>query len=248
MKKIIFGLVMVITMIISIPVVDAASAHTSGTNVLGTDGTVYFLRGVDGLAPSMAKERVPYTSAGAFLSYKFNSWSKVVPANSSDMALPLAKVNAGTSLEKTEFIPPRDGSLINDKGTVYLITNYGGSRAGFASSDAFLSLGYSFSNVYPGDTSFLNTLPAINSAQQAHHPGTLVNDNGTLYVIANGGTEYGEKIGFTSMDIFNSWGYWLSDAVKANNYDRQLRVAANAYARGENHLNIPPLNFPPFNQ
>lgn len=71
-----------------------------------------------------------YTSPGAFLSYKFNSWDKVATANSADLALNVS----------SDYLAPRNGSLINDKGTIYIITHR--ARVGFASEAVFKGLGY----------------------------------------------------------------------------------------------------------
>lgn len=176
--------------------------HAIGTNVVDKTGTVYRMQG------GLIANRAPYTSAGAFLSYKFNTWKEVQPANDADMAAPIMKDGNGNP----QFIIPRPGSLINDKGTIYLITN--NARIAFSNETAFKGLGYSFDNAYPGDTSFMLTHPDISSAENPHPEGTLINDNGTLYV-----TAYEGKIGIPSMAVLESWGYWISDAVPANSYD-----------------------------
>ncbi len=173
-------------------------------------GTVYY---VDG------QSRHPYTSAGAFLSYSFNSWPGVRPASAADIALPLS----------TSFLTPRNGSLINDHGTIYIITN--GERAGFASEDVFKNLGYSYSNAAAGDTSFMITLPPIASASAIHPNGTAVNIDGTIYLIDNG-----KKIGIPNMQVFNSWGFKMNEAVTANSYDRQAPSGAVLNARTADQL------------
>ncbi len=205
-------------------VTGAVGVHSVGTNILASDGTVYRLLN--------ETARNPYTSAGAFLSYKFNSWSTLVTANEADMALPISKyTSTETGQEVTAFIAPRNGSLINDNGTVYLIT--GGLRAGFANEASFKGLGYSYTNVYPGDTSFMVSLAPINSAAQKHPNGTLINDNGTLYVMQNG-----YRVGFPSMQILDSWGYWVSDAVPANSYDRASEISGIMTYRMINQMNL----------
>ncbi len=204
--------------------VDTGVQHSIGTNVLGTDGTVY--RIVEG------NYRSPYTSAGAFTSYKFNTWVTTVTANAKDMKLPLSTYTPnGASTTATYFIPPRNGALINDKGTVYIIT--GGLRAGFASESAFKGLGYSYSNVYPGDTSFMVSMDPIKSASQKHPNGTLINDKGTIYVMQNG-----YRVGFPNMDILESWGYWVTDAVPANAYDTAAEVSGSMTTRLSNQMSI----------
>jgi hypothetical protein len=189
------------------------STHAPGTNVKGPDGTVYFI--------TENYTRRPYTSAGAFLSYKFNGWLYVEPASEADMALPL----------DSDFISPRQGALINDKGTVYIITS--NVRQGFASEKAFRELGYSFNNVYPGDTSFMTAINPINSSARPHPDGTVINDKGTLYFIWSGW-----RVGIPNMAVFDSWGYWLSEVVPANSHDRDLPLAGTAGMRPTAQLDL----------
>src|ERR1019366_599469 len=129
-----------------------------GQNVL-IGSTVYYL-------DPLGSKR-PYTSAGGFLSFGFNSFADVLTPNQDENNLPTGA-----------FVYPMEGSLINDHGTVYVITS--GERAGFTKAPVFLGLGYKWSNVIVGDTSFITTLPPINSIAQAHQPGALVNDGGTV--------------------------------------------------------------------
>lgn len=178
-------------------------AHANGTNII-SNGTIYLIQG---------DQREPYTSAGDFLSYGFNSWSNVQQANAADLAMPIAMyTQSGTTQSRTYFVAPRNGSLINDNGTIYIIT--GGLRAGFSSAAIFLDLGYSFSNAISGDTSFLTTLAPINSASISHPDGTVINENGTLYIMQNG-----YRLGIPSMDVLTSWGLKIPEVVTANSYD-----------------------------
>jgi hypothetical protein len=177
-----------------------AATHPAGTNVISS-GTVFMIT-ADG-------QRRPYTSAGAFLSYGFNTWAGVQQAASEDLALPVGS-----------FIPPRDGKIIcsdrgADKGTCYLITN--GKKAGFVSAQVFQKLGFSFSKTTMGDVSFMESDNAISDSSQSHKPGTLINKNGTIYLILSNGLS-----GVPSMDVLNSWGYSLADAITANISDSQL--------------------------
>ncbi len=173
--------------------VKAATAHGIGSTI-DLKGTVYFI--------DYSGTKRPYTSWGAFLSYAFNSSSKIEPGNSADEALTTGS-----------FLPPQDGALINDKGTVYIITK--GQRAGFSTEQAFTNLGYKFSNVIPGDTSFLSTLPVINNSNQAHPMDSLVLSGGTVYVQTSLG-----MIAVPSVEVFNSWGYAWKNIVPANAYDQ----------------------------
>lgn len=179
----------------------STTVHFVGTNILTTDGTISMIT-ADGT-------RRPYTSAGAFLSYGFNSFATVVKADTADIALP-----------QGSFIPPRDGKIVcadkgTDKGTCYLITN--GKKAAFTSATIFKTLGFSFANSLVGDVSFLSSTPLINSDTAQHLPGTLINKGGVIYLVGNSGL-----LGIPSMDVLNSWGYSLSDVVKANTADSSL--------------------------
>lgn len=187
--------------------------HPHGTNIITPDGTVYrIMQGV----------REPYTSAGAFLSYSYNKWSDVKQANSADLALPTGTCTAPSGRSYPCYIPPRYGSLINDKNTIYLITdNY---RVGFANEQAFLKLGYSYANVVPGDTSFLDSLTPINSSEMAHPSGTAINIDGTICIIQSvfqSGGKHGYRC-ITKLQHFYDWGYKMSEVVPANSYDRAL--------------------------
>ncbi len=197
MNKRIVGLVLLLAIASSVNSSTArAAADAAGSNVV-SGGTVYFI--------SASGQKQAYTSAGAFLSYGFNSWANVTPATSDDLSLPTGS-----------FVPPMDGSLINDGGTVYVIT--GGERAAFTSAAVFTALGYSFSNVIPGDTSFLQSLPDINSSSAAHLPGAIILDHittpPTAYLVTASG-----KDGIPSPAVFNSWGYSWADAVTADSFD-----------------------------
>jgi len=203
--------------------VSTGQAHADYSNISGPDGTVYRIE--NGV-------RYPYTSAGAFLSYGFNHWSDVIPANSGDMALPLYSYTpSGSNSAVTSYIRPRNGSLINDKGTIYLITN--GMRTGFASAQAFLGLGYSFANAEPGDTSFMISVATINSSEVAHSDGTLINDRGTIYIMMNN-----KRAGIPSMEIFNSWGLKMIEVVPANKYDQAATKAGIVSNRMANQLSL----------
>ena len=137
------------------------------------NGTVYFV--------NSNGQKQPYTSAGAFLSYGFNTWADVVPASAEDMALPTGS-----------FVPPSDGSLINDKGTVYLMVN--GMPSGFTTEPNFLGSGYSYKNVLAGDVSFLAKGSNISTTAMSHPVGTLVNDKGTVYLMT--ASENGHSFSF----------------------------------------------------
>ncbi len=187
----------------------AGSAHSVGTNVI-ENGVVYRIQ-LDGT-------RAPYTSAGAFLSYKFNNFGSVQIATDGDIQLPISIQFESGAATTTYYVPPKSGSLINDKGTIYQILS-SAAKVGFANSSAFLGMGYSFNYAKPGDTSFIPALPAINNSSIQHQPGSLVNERGTLYIIAEQ-----SRLGVPTMEALDSWGYWPYEAVAANSYDAQLPV------------------------
>lgn len=175
-----------------------AATHSAGTNIKTPDGTIYLI--------DRNSQRRPYTSAGAFLSYKFNNWANVMTANSNDLALPIGV-----------FIPPRDGSIIcsdrgSSKGTCYLITE--GWKTGFTSQQQFEQAGFSFKNALYGDVSFMGEKSNITSGTAAHLPGTLVSDGKTIYFV---GREM--LMGFPSAATLFQWGYDFSDAVPMNATD-----------------------------
>gem|GEM_PF-1488340 len=181
-----------------------ADQHQPGANVL-YNGTVFFI--------TADNQRRPYTSAGDFISYPTNNWANVMSASTEDLALP-----------QGSLMPPADGSLINDQNTIYLISKH--ARLGFTNAKAFLDLGYNFSNTIPGDTSFLSDAGLITSADIPHPYGTLINEDGTIYMM----TSFG-KIGIPSEQIFNSWGYKWSQVVPANDQDRQVAVSSNTISQ-----------------
>jgi len=184
-----------------LPAMASAAVHSAGTNCLSS-GTVYFI--------NASGQKQPYTSAGAFLSYGTNSWSNVVQCSAEDLALPTGS-----------FVTPADGKLYldtKDGKTVYMITN--GQRAGFTNPAALLGLGYSFSKVTPADTSFMTTLAPISTSAMAHPAGTLVNQDGTIFLMGTAG-----KMGIPSPSVFNSWGYSFNDVVLANSYDRAVAMS-----------------------
>ncbi|MDR3642599.1 MAG: hypothetical protein P4L74_03175 [Candidatus Doudnabacteria bacterium] len=197
------GSAVAMTLVYAAPLAATATAHAAGTNVVTSDGTVSMIM-PDGT-------RRAYTSAGAFLSYGFNSWSQVVPASAEDLAIP----------QSPSFIPPQDGSIVcsdrgTDKGTCYEISN--GQKFGFTSAAVFTGLGFSFSNAPMADVSWMPASSVLlNNTTAAHLPGTLVNNNGTVQLMGNGGV-----LGIPDLNTFNSWGYSFGKVVPANAADKAM--------------------------
>lgn len=186
-----------------VPFAASAAVHSDGTNVSDSTGTVYMVVG---------GQLRPYTSAGAFLSYGFNSWSTVVPASAEDLALP-----------KGSFIAPQDGKIFcatatkgtDVKGECALVT--GGQKASFTSATVFKGLGFSFARAQNGDSSFLSKTANVDNSTAAHLPGVLINKGGTVYLVGTNGL-----LGIPDLATFNSWGDSFSDVVPANAADNAM--------------------------
>lgn len=179
----------------------AASPYLPGANIKAPDGTIFTVT-------SEGTKR-PYTSFGAFSSYGFNFSNSIKPANTDDLSLPTG-----------EFIPPQDGKVICsdrglDKGTCYLITL--GKKAAFVSADVFSELGFKFKWSTAGDVSWMQSADMIFSSISAHLPGTLINKEGTIYLVGVEGL-----LGIPNMATFKSWGYTDNDVIPANAADKAL--------------------------
>jgi len=185
-----------------------AAVHAAGTNVLESNGTVAMV-GTDGQLHA-------YTSAGAFLSYGFNSFASVVTASPEDLVLPSGS-----------FIPPQDGSIIcsdrgTDQGTCYFVS--GGQKYGFTSAAVFTGLGFSFAHAETGDVSWMTMgSQLLSSSSQAHLPGTLINKGGTVYLVGTNGL-----LGIPDLNTFNSWGYSFNNVVPANAADTGVQTGVMA--------------------
>jgi hypothetical protein len=194
------------------PFAASAAAHAEGTNVSKSDGTVGMIIG---------GQFRPYTSAGAFLTYGFNSWGSVVAANADDLALPTGS-----------FIAPQDGKIFcatetkgtDVKGECSLIT--GGQKAAFTSAAVFTGLGFSFSRAQYGDSSFLAKTSNVDNTTAAHRAGVLVNNNGTVQLVGATGL-----LGIPDIATFNTWGYSFSDVVPANAADKTMSQTGVMAAR-----------------
>ena len=219
------GSAVAMTLSMFAPLAVHAAAHAAGTNV-NSGGTVWMIM-PDGT-------RRAYTSAGAFLSYGFNSWSQVVTANSDDLALP-----AGA------FIPPQDGTVFcatstkgsDVSGECSLVT--AGMKAAFTSAAVFTGQGFSFSRAQYGDSSFLSKTANINNASAGHLTGVLVNNNGTVQLVGPSGL-----LGIPDLATFNSWGYSFANVVPANAADKALTQTGVMAARMAGQLSPTALTNP----
>jgi len=143
------------------------------------------------------------------------------------------QVSAATAGDLALAVGPvmifRDGTLVKgpDSALVYLVAN--GQKRGFVSAEAFWGLGYSFSNVVTANTETFADLPTgdpIVSSAMAHPAGTLVNTNGTVSLITAAGRQ-----GFSSADVFYSYGYDFKKVVSGNSFDSALPSAGLMLAR-----------------
>lgn len=196
------------------------NAVNAGDNFKTSDGTVWVI--------THLLCRSAYTSAGAFLSYGFNSWATVKDASASHLALQICSFNDGFTL-------PREGKLLcsdrgTDVGTCYLISE--GKKLGFTNETVFKALGFSFSNTTFADVSWMQTGPNINDPNAAHPLGVLINNNGTIQYA------FGSRLfGFPSMTVFDSWGFQTKDIVLANDADKQKVQDLIMDTRGAGRLN-----------
>lgn len=107
------------------PITVAEAAHPNGALVLDkNDGrTVWWV---------LNGKRQGFQSAEVFFTYGF-SFDKIVPANDTDMGLAVG-----------DLVKFRDGTLVNDGGAYYLISD--GTKRRFASLEALTNAGYKASN------------------------------------------------------------------------------------------------------
>jgi hypothetical protein len=100
--------------------------HAPGSNVLSGDGTVYWL--------SFDNSKDPYPNWGVY-----KTWGGTIyKATTADLAKPTGSI-----------VAPKNGSLINDHGTIYIISQ--GQKQGFTSMAAFTGRGYKLKNVVNAD-------------------------------------------------------------------------------------------------
>lgn len=119
----------------------------------------------------------------------------------------LALIPLSTSAQTTSPAEPHPpGSLVVSKGTVYVISEDGTSISYFDSAEKFLSNFYSFTDTVPANTTDM-AKPISGSA--AWGDGRLFNDAGTIYQVSGE-----QKHGFASGEIFTSYGYKFTEAIK----------------------------------
>ncbi len=209
--KLILSLVLVFSLLgLSSAALVKAQTTEDGNNV-SINGTVYFIQSPSapnnsGLVQMPSSTLTGYSSAAVFSSYGFNKWHDITNATGEDKQL---SIDSG-------LMPYQDGSLVNDNGMVYLISN--GEKYGISSNQDFQSLGYRWANVIKGTTSFIANAGVV-APGSAHMPGSLIIIDGTIYYISNSG-----RMGFPTIEVFNSWGFKLANVVSANSGDLSLPI------------------------
>lgn len=117
--------------------------------------------------------RRPIVSPQMFLSHNYE-WDNIVTVSQSDFD----RIPLGSAL------PLRDGTLVADSQRVYMIENQ--QKRPIASAQAFLQMGYSWSNIWQVDSGVLNLHPtgAVVGPEQRIPNGTIVAAPGTgVYLI-----------------------------------------------------------------
>jgi hypothetical protein len=120
----------------------------------------------------------------------------------------------GIDKKEVKNLPYPTGTLVNDQGTIYLIS--GALRIPFTNFDAFVGLGFSAQPTVYGDTSMYEkpeTYKLENSEQQ--HPwGSWLINKGIVYYSTDGGL-----IGVPNMEVFSSNGGKFIQILQANTAD-----------------------------
>src|SRR3989344_252649 len=188
----------------TVPANDADRALTEGPVIKALEGALVldaqdshtvFMIGLNGTKRG-------FTSAEVFnqLGYSFVGLLKIN----------LADYTAGPVIASGTEVHP-EGALILDHGTVWWVKN--GQRMGFESEAVFKTYGFTFGRVVASNATdmALPTGPLVK-----FRDGTLVNDNGTVYVVSDG-----KKLGFRNMNALTSRGYAIKNSIKAtlNSYE-----------------------------
>ena len=130
----------------------------------------------------------------------------------------LAREILGQTQEQlaSRTLPYPSGSLVNSNGTIYFISK--DKKVPFTSAQAFLDLGYKFSNVVNGDLSdYLDPVSGykITTSNQDHPFGSWILLDRTVYYSTESG-----MIGVPSKEILEGNGGSLNLIVPGNAFDR----------------------------
>jgi len=100
-----------------------------------------------GLAKEMGTHHLGFASDVVFKTYGF-TFGRVVAANAADMTLPVGPL-----------VKFRDGTLVNDQGTILVISD--GKKIGFRSMNALLTRGYVLKNAINAKLDAYEASPAV---------------------------------------------------------------------------------------
>jgi hypothetical protein len=117
----------------------------------------------------------------------------------------LTDYTAGPVIDSATAVHP-DGALVLNQGTVWWVK--GSERQGFQSEAVFKTYGFSFAKVVSANA---EDMALTQGVLVKFRDGTLVNDNGTIYVISDG-----KKLGLKSMNALTTRGYNLKNAIQAS--------------------------------
>lgn len=197
------------------------TAHDPGSLVLGLDNeptsVSLIVKESDGL------KRMVFPSGEVFMSQGYK-WSKIVPGNKEDQALP---VIGGFTLAPGTLVKPLWGQ---NPRTVYLVTSKDTLRP-FADSDTFINWGYKVENIMhvPYQTLSSYTIGEALVGGGRHVDGTDVVSNGKVYFIENG-----KLRPYQSTEVYNSWHTFDNDyskVVQMNLADKSLPIGDAVVAR-----------------
>ncbi len=143
-------------------------------------------------------------------------------ASSSFFAMPLGPSNGSTT---TTTIAPGATQTFNlsytpssstPNGTYTVVMNVTDSAVGSIHNGSD-SVTYTISNPGSVQGDFTNTPSAQTDPNTPHAPGTLIKIDSTYYIAMQGGL-----IGIPSMEVLQSWGYSINNAVQGNAADELL--------------------------
>ncbi len=148
-----------------------------------------------------------FSSYAVFQGLGYVKGSSTSPAPISGLfKINLSDYPSGTPITSAADAHP-EGALVRDNsGTVWWILD--GQRDGFESLTVFTSYGFTFDRVVPANAADM-ALPAGSLVK--FRDGTLVSQNGVTYIISDG-----QKLPFSSITIFSSLGYSLSNVIAAD--------------------------------
>ena len=162
------------------------------------------------------------------LGLTFDSSTKIISGSSKTAGVNIVGVGSSflkiiifdtetSNLSDPAMSPLRDGALINDRGTIFVIEN--SLKRGFTSLEVFKESGRKLSSVVEADTANVPAGEVISDATQRHPRGTLVIFEGTIYFLGKD-----LRYPFPSEEVFLSWGHSFANVVPANSADMNSPV------------------------